>query len=115
MINKIKLIKILHILALAFLCACFLFPIYWMLITSFKSEQDIILWPPKMWPANFTFENYTSVMAHPEDTPILRWFFNSVIVPSEAIIWQSALQWLGGLLTLVISCSFVEALLESSL
>ena len=42
------------------------------------------------------------------------WFFNNVIVPGEAIIWQSALQWLGGLLTLVIACSFVEALFDKS-
>ena len=42
------------------------------------------------------------------------WFFYNVVVPSEAIIWQSALQWLGGLLTLVIACSFVEALFDKS-
>jgi len=42
------------------------------------------------------------------------WFFNNVVIPSEAIIWQSALQWLGGLLTLVIASSFVEALFDKS-
>jgi multiple sugar transport system permease protein len=96
MTRKIKLIKILHAFVLMFFSACFLFPIYWMLVTSFKPEQDIILWPPTLWPENFTFENYRSVTSHPEDTPIFRWFSNSLIAAISFSVLSVTINLLAG-------------------
>ena len=38
-----------------------LFPIYWILITSFKPVRDSVSVPIQYWPKNFTLENYFDV------------------------------------------------------
>ena len=35
-----------------------LFPILWVVSTSFKIQRDIVSWPPRIIPPEFTFENY---------------------------------------------------------
>ncbi len=38
-----------------------LFPFYWMVITSFKSQAEAILFPPTLWPQDFTLDAYREV------------------------------------------------------
>lgn len=56
----------------------FLFPIYWTFLTAFRSEKEILKWPPSFLPLNLTTENFEKLLAR-EDTPVFRWFFNSLI------------------------------------
>ena len=79
MTTRARLWKTLHIIVLLALSVCFLFPLYWVLVTSFKPEHENLLWPPTLWPQNFTWDNYSEVMAHPEDTPVFLWFRNSLV------------------------------------
>ncbi|MEK6710924.1 MAG: carbohydrate ABC transporter permease, partial [Nitrospinota bacterium] len=37
------------------------FPIYWMLVTSFKPYNEWFTWPPIYWSANWTLDNYRVV------------------------------------------------------
>ncbi len=37
----------------------FLFPIYWILVSSFKSSVEISSVPPTFWPDNFIFDNWS--------------------------------------------------------
>ena len=37
-----------------------LFPLYWILVTSFKPRGAIFSFPLTYWPTDFTLENYTS-------------------------------------------------------
>ena len=67
---------ILYFLVLILLCL-FLFPLYWAFICSLQPEQEIIKWPPNLIPHQLTIENYKELFIHPEDTPVLKWFFNS--------------------------------------
>ena len=39
------------------------FPIYWMLISSVKSQEEILLAVPTFWPREFHFENYLNVLS----------------------------------------------------
>ncbi len=57
-------------------CIVILFPFLWMLASSFKTQVDIISWPPK---AAFrpTMGNYIRVFA---EQNFLRYFFNSTVV-----------------------------------
>ena len=50
-----------HALLLAWL-AVTLFPIYWMLITSFKRPAEWVTWPPRWFPHEPTLENYVKVL-----------------------------------------------------
>jgi len=52
------------------------FPVYWMLVTSLKSDTDTTLLPPKLLPSPIDFSAYTYILAN---SPILRWYANSVI------------------------------------
>lgn len=36
------------------------FPVYWMIITSFKPTESILTVTPEFWPTNPTFDNYSS-------------------------------------------------------
>lgn len=50
-----------HTLLLAWTTAT-LFPIYWMLITSFKHSGEWVTWPPRWIPHEPTLENYVKVL-----------------------------------------------------
>jgi multiple sugar transport system permease protein len=53
-----------------------LFPLVWMVATSFKPEQEIVSFPPRLLPETFTLANYTGVW---ERLPFTRLFLNTVI------------------------------------
>lgn len=53
----------------------FLFPLLWAFISSFKTEQNIVSFPPQLLPSPFVIENYTTVIAR---YPYLAWMVNSI-------------------------------------
>ncbi len=53
------------------------FPILWMILTSFKSEETAVLSPPVWFWFDWTTENYATVM---ERANYFRFFMNSVII-----------------------------------
>ena len=55
----------------------FLFPLIWMLLTSFKSAEEILRVPPTILPDQFNLENYADALAK---QPIFRFLFNSLVV-----------------------------------
>ncbi len=57
-----------------------LFPMYWMFATSLKLEHNTTIWPPQFFPNPVTFDNYRAVLENTVDTPVARWFMNSLIV-----------------------------------
>lgn len=59
------------------LCLLFAFPFYWMLITSFKTYTESILYPPTMYPNEFTFSSYITIF---EKMQIGKYLKNSIIV-----------------------------------
>lgn len=70
--------KIIVTVIAVIIAVIFLFPIYWTFLTAFRSETDILKWPPSFLPLNLTTENFEKLLAR-EDTPVFRWFFNSLI------------------------------------
>ncbi|WP_336866185.1 carbohydrate ABC transporter permease [Peribacillus frigoritolerans] len=58
----------------------FLVPIFWMLATSFKSDQEAFTAGLKWLPEVFTFENYTYALSGDGETPVLSWMANSLFV-----------------------------------
>lgn len=68
--------RILRLTALVGICLIFLFPIYWMLATSFKSRVDCFTIPP-VWLFKPTIEHYAQVIFQRQ---LFRYMINSVIV-----------------------------------
>ncbi|WP_168735691.1 carbohydrate ABC transporter permease [Cohnella fermenti] len=61
-----------------YLCALFfLFPIYWMITGSFKSQSMAVQIPPELFPSAPTTANYTKLFAESE---VVRWLLNSVLI-----------------------------------
>lgn len=63
---------IVFILALAFL-----YPLFWLLTSSFKTSAEIYQMPPTIFPENFYTGNYEKLF---ENQPAFRWIFNSIFV-----------------------------------
>ena len=74
--NKKLLPNILFYLAVIAIALIVLFPFLWMLSSSFKTQLDIIAWPPKLI-FSPTLQNYRKVF---EEQDFLKYFLNSTIV-----------------------------------
>ncbi len=60
-----------------------LIPVYWIVITSFKHEQEIYAYPPTFLPLQPTFDQYATVLFH---TPFPLFIRNSFIVAAGATL-----------------------------
>jgi multiple sugar transport system permease protein len=54
-----------------------IFPVLWMVSTSFKPPTEVLVWPPTLLPRAPTLANYGTVF---DTIPILRFFLNSVVI-----------------------------------
>jgi multiple sugar transport system permease protein len=63
---------------LALLSLVIVGPLVFILVTSFKTRSEATGTPPTWWPHTFTTQAYDAVLGSGE-TPILRWFLNSMI------------------------------------
>src|SRR6056297_2211840 len=59
------------------------FPIYWTILTSFKTEAQAINNPPLFWGFDFTLENYAVVQ---ERSNYMRFLMNSIIIAGGSTI-----------------------------
>lgn len=52
-------------------------PLYWLLTSAFKFEQDYLAFPPVLIPLKYTLNSFIEIFTRDK---ILRYFFNSVII-----------------------------------
>lgn len=57
-------------------------PLLWMLSTSVKSNTDATTVPPSFLPRDLSGEGYRTVLTAESQTPVLRWFINSLLAAS---------------------------------
>lgn len=69
----------------AIFCIIFAFPFYWMIITSFKTYNESIQYPPTLWPKVFTLEGFQAVF---EGLNLLMYVKNTIIIVICVIIMQ---------------------------
>lgn len=67
----------LRLLAAAIVVVNGFFPALWILLTSLKTEVELVQKPITWWPHALTFNNYVQAFT---DQPLLRYFANSLIV-----------------------------------
>ena len=81
--------------ALAMLLAVvFGFPIYWMLITAFKSSSDINSLTPQFWPRHPTLRGFSEVLRDPIFRTDLR---NSLVITLAAVLVSVVIGFFGAL------------------
>lgn len=61
------------------------FPIYWMLVSSVKSQEEILLAVPTLWPREFHFENYTTVI---NKMNFGKYYYNTIVMTAGILCSQ---------------------------
>ncbi len=59
--------QVITIVVLLFFLSVFMFPVVWMFLTSFKTEEEYFSYPPVFIPKDFSLRNYFNAMAFPPD------------------------------------------------
>ena len=62
-----------------------IFPIYWMLVSSVKSQEEILLPVPTLWPREFHFENYINVLNRGN---FAKYYWNTAVMTAGILISQ---------------------------
>jgi multiple sugar transport system permease protein len=65
------------------LALIFVLPLVQMVLTSFMSSAEINQFPPKLIPSSLHLEGYRALLT---ETPILRWFGNTVLVSTVSVV-----------------------------
>ncbi len=69
-----------------FVVILFVFPFYWMFITSFKTYTETIQFPPTLWPNVFTLDAYKTILG---SMNLGNYIKNSVVVTLSIIVLQT--------------------------
>ena len=81
-IRRRTLVLIARLAVALMLVTFFLFPIYWLVIMSFKTANEIFAYPPVWWPGQLNFGNY-AVLFRDGDWITVR---NSVVLASASTV-----------------------------
>jgi multiple sugar transport system permease protein len=73
--------KALRYAVLTVITLLFVSPLVFVLLTSFKTAREAVKTPPTWWPNPFTTQAYDRIF-NADDTPVLRWFVNSMVAAS---------------------------------
>ena len=73
------------------ICILLLTPLILLIANGFKTPQEMLVWPPTLFPKDPTLQNFHKVFT---ETPLLQWMFNSfafAVLSTIAIVSTSAL------------------------
>ena len=89
MTNKNKITSLISHLFLSILSIIWLFPIFWLIMQSFRKEKGAFTnyFIPKEW----TFDNYTNLFTNTELFNFPRWFMNTLLVAIASCIISTIL------------------------
>lgn len=73
--------------------AVFIFPFYWLVVSAFKTREQIFTLPPQFIPRPAVFENFVNVFT---TTPLARAFVNSCVIAGGHVALALFLCSLGG-------------------
>lgn len=64
------------------------FPIYWMIISSFKATDELLLPTPSLWPETWVLENYPNILRR---APFGLYFFNTLVSTFFIMLFQMSI------------------------
>jgi multiple sugar transport system permease protein len=73
---------VLRYAVVALCCAVILFPVYWMLLTTFQPERYTLTWPPPLFLKGFNLSAITSVL---KQQPIVPWLAHSFLISAITV------------------------------
>jgi ABC-type glycerol-3-phosphate transport system permease component len=84
-VSRKKTLKILQYILAAVITVVMLFPIYWMVISSVKSQEEILMTIPTFWPREWHFENYRNVF---ERANFSKYYLNTIVMTFGIVMSQ---------------------------
>lgn len=84
--KKINVSQIIVVTILSVICLLWVFPLVYIVLTSFRTDKSIMFEGFSFFPTKWTLSTYKSVLLNTTDAPIIRWFFNSLISSSVTAI-----------------------------
>lgn len=60
-----------------------IFPFIWMILGSFKTSKEIIMFPPKFFPSQINLNNYKKAFSM---APFGKYFFNSIVIMFSSVL-----------------------------
>ena len=79
-------------IAIAIVSIVTIFPIYWMLVTTFQPSKYTLHYPPPLFPQEITFNQFSDLFAN---YPIARWLTNSLLLSTMSMLLCLSLTVLG--------------------
>jgi multiple sugar transport system permease protein len=76
---RLKARRTLRYVVLILIALVFVSPLIFMLVTSFKTRSDATSLPPSWFPIPISLDAYKTLLAGSGETPVLRWFGNSML------------------------------------
>lgn len=73
---------------------CSVFPVYWMVKTSFQPNNEVRTPELQLWPETFTLRNYETVLFDPGRTPFLPALGTSLIATTATVLIAAVLAFL---------------------
>ncbi|HWO54820.1 carbohydrate ABC transporter permease [Paenibacillus sp. JTLBN-2024] len=80
MSKKVSISKYIAYLFLIVLCVIWVVPVLFGISTSFRSQTEVVSSGFRLFPKEWTFENYVAILDNTSTAPIVRWLFNSVFI-----------------------------------
>ena len=81
--RKDRILKYLGYIVLFLVTLIILLPIVWLYVSSFKTDADVISWPPSFWPKEWVFDQYLYVA---DAIPIFNMLKNTIIFAGSVTI-----------------------------
>src|SRR5688500_6005759 len=78
-----SLAKVLLYIAVAAVSMITIFPIYWMLVSTFQPSKYTLHYPPPLFPKEITVIQFADLFAN---HPIARWLTNSFLISVMAML-----------------------------
>ena len=91
-VHSLTVYRVLSVILLIVLTLLFIFPLYWIITGSFKTQQVINARVPVWFPTNPTLNNYERLFMKPAYT----WLFNTVFLCAAAMILTCISAAMGG-------------------
>ncbi|MEU4420299.1 ABC transporter permease subunit [Actinoplanes sp. NPDC024001] len=79
--------------ALAGLLVFVLFPMYWIAVTAFKSESQVVMRTDDLWPTPWTLEQFGALFTN---QPFGRWYLNTLLISGASTVVALLCAVLGG-------------------
>lgn len=76
-IRRRKILKVIQYVIAIVVTLIMIFPLYWMIVSSFKSQDEILATIPTLWPQEWHPENYSNVWSKAN---FAEYYLNTIIM-----------------------------------